>query len=77
LAAVKFPIWHGKKVGIGFHEVNARASDFAFVSAAAQVDLGADGNANDCHRRRRGHRFPMRLESAERQLQDSALDAKT
>ena len=36
LSGVRFPIWRGK-VGVGFHEVNARRSDFAFVSAAAQV----------------------------------------
>jgi CO/xanthine dehydrogenase FAD-binding subunit len=28
---------------VGFHEVNARRSDFAFVSAAAQVALDPDG----------------------------------
>ena len=44
LSSVRFPIWRGEKIGIGFHEVNARRSDFAFVAAAAQVELGADGN---------------------------------
>src|SRR5665254_22139 len=43
LTAARFPVWRGK-VGVGFHEVNARRSDFAFVSAAAQVELGDDGN---------------------------------
>ena len=42
LTGVRFPIWSGK-TGVGFHEVNARRSDFAFVSAAAQVELGDDG----------------------------------
>ena len=42
LTGVRFPVWRGK-VGVGFHEVNARRSDFAFVSAAAQVELGDDG----------------------------------
>jgi CO/xanthine dehydrogenase FAD-binding subunit len=74
LSGVRFPIWRGK-VGVGFHEVNARRSDFAFVSAAAQVELGDDGKAiriaigvgaaSD---------FPLRLESAEQQLQGSTLD---
>ena len=44
LSGVRFPIWRGK-VGVGFHEVNARRSDFAFVSAAAQVELDNDGKA--------------------------------
>ena len=56
-------------IGVGFHEVNARRSDFAFVSAAAQVELGDDGNAK---RIAIGigaaTDFPMRLESAEQQL---------
>ena len=30
-------------MGAGFHEVNARRSDFAFAAAAAQVALDADG----------------------------------
>ena len=42
LTAIRFPVWQGR-VGTGFHEVNARASDFAFASAAAQVALDADG----------------------------------
>nr|WP_029003808.1 FAD binding domain-containing protein [Azorhizobium doebereinerae] len=40
---VRFPIWQGGRIGVGFHEVSARRSDFAFVSAAAQVEVGADG----------------------------------
>lgn len=36
LTAVRFPVWPGK-IGIGFHEVSARSSDFAYVSAAAQA----------------------------------------
>ncbi|MFN3656612.1 MAG: FAD binding domain-containing protein [Pseudolabrys sp.] len=45
LTEIRVPAWSGK-VGVGFHEVNARASDFAFVSAAAQVELADDGTAN-------------------------------
>ncbi len=44
LAEARFPIWPEPRVGVGFHEVNARQSDFAFVSAAAQVALDADGS---------------------------------
>jgi CO/xanthine dehydrogenase FAD-binding subunit len=43
LAAVRFPVWPERRIGTGFHEVNARQSDFAFVSAAAQIALDDDG----------------------------------
>jgi carbon-monoxide dehydrogenase medium subunit len=77
LTGVRFPIWKGDKIGIGFHEVNARQSDFAFVSAAAQIELGADGK---CKRIAIGvgaaTDYPIRLESAEKQLKSTALDPK-
>ena len=77
LTGVHFPIWHGEKIGTGFHEVNARRSDFAFVAAAAQVDFGADGK---CKRVAIGvgaaTEFPMRLETAEKQLTGTTLDPK-
>ena len=43
LTAVRFPVWRDERIGVGFHEVSARQSDFAFVSAAAQIALDADG----------------------------------
>jgi carbon-monoxide dehydrogenase medium subunit len=43
LTEAHFPVWKEPKIGVGFHEVNARSSDFAFVSAAAQIALDADG----------------------------------
>lgn len=43
VSAVRFPIWSHKRIGVGFHEISARRSDFAFVSAAAQVALDDDG----------------------------------
>jgi len=43
LTAVRFPRASGN-VGVGFHEINARRSDFAFASAAAQVALNDDGS---------------------------------
>ncbi|MSO67260.1 MAG: xanthine dehydrogenase family protein subunit M [Pseudolabrys sp.] len=74
LTGVRFPVWSGK-VGTGFHEVNARQSDFAFVTAAAQVELGCDGA---CKRIAISvgavTDFPMRLESAEQQLKGGKLD---
>jgi carbon-monoxide dehydrogenase medium subunit len=76
LTAVRFPFWQSK-IGTGFHEVNARSSDFAFVSAAAQIELGA---GNKCQRIAIGvgaaTDHPIRLESAERQLTGTALDPK-
>ena len=77
LTGVCFPVWLGK-IGVGFHEVNARRSDFAFVSAAAQVEFGPDGK---CKRIAIGvgaaTDFPIRLETAEQQLKGTALDEKT
>jgi CO/xanthine dehydrogenase FAD-binding subunit len=77
LTGVRFPIWRGEKIGTGFDEVNARRSDFAFVAAAAQVELDAGGK---CQRIAIGvgaaTDFPIRLEAAEKRLQGTALDTK-
>jgi carbon-monoxide dehydrogenase medium subunit len=43
LVSVRFPVWREGRIGIGFHEVSARQSDFAFVSAAARIALDGDG----------------------------------
>lgn len=43
LIAVRFPVWCDARIGVGFHEVNARKSDFAFASAAAQIALDESG----------------------------------
>lgn len=43
LTAVRIPVWHEARIGVGFHEVSGRRGDFAFVSAAAQIALDADG----------------------------------
>ncbi len=76
LIGVKYPVWTGAGIGIGFHEINARSSDFAFVSSAAQVQLDAD---NKCTRIAIGvgaaTDFPMRLDSAEQQLVGTTLEA--
>jgi CO/xanthine dehydrogenase FAD-binding subunit len=39
----RFPTWRESRVGVGFHEVSARRSDFAYVAAAAQVALDEAG----------------------------------
>jgi carbon-monoxide dehydrogenase medium subunit len=74
LTGVRFPVWSGK-IGAGFHEVNARRSDFAFVAAAAQLELGDDGT---CKRIAIGvgaaTDVPIRLDSAEKELAGTKLD---
>ena len=74
LTSVQFPKWLGK-VGVSFCEANTRRSDFAFVAAAAQVELSDDGK---CNRIVIGigaaTDFPIRLASAEEQLKGSTLD---
>ncbi len=75
LTAVRFPVWHEERLGVGFHEVNARRSDFAFVSAAAQVALDRDGA---CRRLVLGigaaTEFPIRLQAVERALVRTRLE---
>jgi CO/xanthine dehydrogenase FAD-binding subunit len=74
LTGVRFAVWQGK-LGVGFHEVNARRSDFAFVAAAAQVELSDEGK---CKRIAIGvgaaTECPLRLVAAEKQLTGTALD---
>jgi CO/xanthine dehydrogenase FAD-binding subunit len=68
LTSVRFPVWEGR-VGVAFHEMSARRSDFAFASAAAQVALGPD---RTCARLAVGvgaaTEFPLRLGAAEQAL---------
>ncbi|MGB8245085.1 MAG: FAD binding domain-containing protein [Pseudolabrys sp.] len=75
LTSVQLCFWPGK-FGVGFQEVNARRSDFAFVAAAAQVELSGDGG---CKRIAIGvgaaTDFPIRLAIAEEKLKGSTLDA--
>jgi CO/xanthine dehydrogenase FAD-binding subunit len=42
--AVRFPVWPHQRVGVGFFEISARRSDFAFVAAGAQVALDKEGH---------------------------------
>jgi CO/xanthine dehydrogenase FAD-binding subunit len=39
IRAIRFPVWPHPRIGVGFLEISARRSDFAFVAAAAQVAL--------------------------------------
>jgi len=48
ITEIRFPVWEAHRVGVGFQEVSARRSDFALVSAAAQVALDEDGRCTAC-----------------------------
>jgi CO/xanthine dehydrogenase FAD-binding subunit len=48
VVALRFPVWSSGRIGVGFHEVSTRASDFAFAAAAAQVALDAAGRCTRC-----------------------------
>ena len=43
VSAIRFPVWPHRRTGVGFFEISARRSDFAFVAAAAQVALDDEG----------------------------------
>jgi CO/xanthine dehydrogenase FAD-binding subunit len=43
VSAIRFPVWPHQRIGVGFLEISARRSDFAFVAAAAQVALDEEG----------------------------------
>jgi CO/xanthine dehydrogenase FAD-binding subunit len=47
VSAIRFPVWQHKRIGVGFFEISARKSDFAFVAAAAQVALDEEGRCLD------------------------------
>jgi CO/xanthine dehydrogenase FAD-binding subunit len=75
LAEIRLPVWPQPRVGVGFHEVNARHSDFAFVCAAAQVALDEDGECTRCALGIGGlGEYPVRLQEAEAALVGTTLD---
>ncbi|THD60688.1 MAG: xanthine dehydrogenase family protein subunit M [Bradyrhizobium sp.] len=47
VSAIRFPVWTHQRIGVGFFEVSARKSDFAFVAAAAQVALDEEERCLD------------------------------
>ncbi len=77
LVSARFPVWSMASIGVGFHEVSARKSDFAYVSAAAQVALAPDGT---CTRLTIGiggaTPVPTRLASVSDALQGTRLETK-
>lgn len=74
VTALRFPIWPGGGLGVGFHEVSARRSDFAYVSAAAQVQMGDDGKCARCTVAIGGAPpVPTRLDEASAALEGTSL----
>jgi len=75
LAEARFPVWAEPRVGTGFHEVNARQSDFALVSAATQIALDTDGR---CTRAAIGigaaTAVPLHLDSVAEELKGKRFD---
>jgi CO/xanthine dehydrogenase FAD-binding subunit len=70
---IRFPVWSHGRVGVGFHEVSTRRSDFALVSAVAQVALNDAGRCVDVAVGVGGAGDrPVRLEASSLRL--SALD---
>src|SRR5262249_25635115 len=69
------PRWREARIGVGFHEVSARRSDFAFASAAAQVALDDDGI---CRRLALGigavTACPLRLDSVATALEGTRVE---
>jgi CO/xanthine dehydrogenase FAD-binding subunit len=76
LTAVRFPVWPDPRIGVGFHEVSARQSDFAFASAAAQVALDENGL---CRRVALGigavTMVPLRLDGVGKALEGTRAEA--
>ena len=74
LTEVRFPVWDGR-IGVGFQEVSARRSDFAFAAAAAQAELDDSGI---CRRLAlaigAATAFPLRLGAAEQALAGTRLE---
>jgi CO/xanthine dehydrogenase FAD-binding subunit len=42
LSGVRFPIWSGEGIGVGFQEISPRHGDFAIVAVAVQLQFDAD-----------------------------------
>jgi CO/xanthine dehydrogenase FAD-binding subunit len=75
LTSVRFPVWREERLGTGFHEVNARRSDFAFASAAAQIAVDESGL---CRRVALGigavTPSPLRLDAAAKALEGTRAE---
>jgi carbon-monoxide dehydrogenase medium subunit len=78
LVSVHFPVWRERRIGVGFHEASARRSDFAYVSAVAQIALDKDGV---CRRLAVGvgaaTDVPMRLDTVTKALEGTRIEEAT
>ena len=78
LTEVHFPTWSHARVGSAFQEISARHGDFAYVSAAAQVALDAEGKCVACAIGVGGATaVPTRLKAASAALLGGRLDEAT
>ena len=82
LAETRWPLaLQARRVGVGFAEVNARASDFAILAAAAEVVLDAEGICRQAALGVGGASpVPLKAEEVEaaltgRRLEDAHIDA--
>ncbi len=77
LIEARFPVWPEQRRGVGFHEVNARQSDFAFVSAAAQIAIDPDGRCLRAAIAVGGATpVPLRLHAIEQSLDGQVFDMR-
>src|SRR5262245_20916896 len=71
---LRFPVWAAEHIGVGFQEISARASDFAFAAAAVQVALDPSGRCTACAIGIGGATpVPTRLDAAATALTGSTL----
>lgn len=76
LIEAHFPIWREARVGVAFHEVSARKSDFAYVANGAQIALDDTGRCVRCAVGIGGATpFPTRLDSISEALVGHTPDA--
>ena len=76
LTEVRMPVWREANIGVGFHEVSARKSDFAYVSAAAQLAFDGSGKCLRCAVGLGGATpVPNRLDGIETALKGQVIDA--
>jgi CO/xanthine dehydrogenase FAD-binding subunit len=77
LVAARFPVWPEARIGTSFHEINARQSDFAFVSAAAQIAMDAAGRCTRAAIAIGGATpVPLRLDAVARTLEGKMFDER-
>ena len=76
ITEIRFPVWEESRIGVGFQEISARRSDFALVSAAAQVALDGAGQCIACAFGIGGaSAIPQRIDVAASALVGSRLSA--